>query len=351
MDLKAIIELLGKEHGAADEITGAFLEDAVTSFSVKPAAATNAIRQLQASDPSGFALSAVRLLAAKTEKSPGLQYVAGLLFAGNLLIDPLLDEDALPLDAAISLARNLAAAEPILDGRLLHKLLANAGGEVRGVKTSAALRALRLVEAISDCSRLSSYLIQMLRHPSAEVRSKVALLLGRANLNLPRVKKLLGSEDPRLRANTVESLWGNQSAAVREVLRDAVNDSSARASMNALAELCRQGDQGAFERIGHSAVSHDPVVRSRGAWAMGECGNPEFGPALDKLSTDPDTHVREMAQKSRLKLRKPELQKVPVIDEEARGIPAPGPASAPVSAMDESAPAQEKLLTPSVSSS
>lgn len=41
MDLKAIIELLGKDS-AADEMTGAFLDDAVASFSTKPAAATNA---------------------------------------------------------------------------------------------------------------------------------------------------------------------------------------------------------------------------------------------------------------------------------------------------------------------
>lgn len=338
MDLKAIVELLGKERGAVDEMIGAFLEDAVASFSTKPVAATNAIRQLQATEPSGFAFSAVRLLATRTEKSPGIQYLAGLLFAGNLVMDLLLNEDALPLDAAISLARNLATAEPILDGRLLHRLLADAGGEVRGIKTSAALRALRLVEAISDCTRLSSYLIQLLRHPSAEVRSKVALLLGRANLNLARVKKFMGSEDARLRANTVESLWGHQSAAVREVLREAVQDSSARASMNALAELCRQGDAEAFETINHSAASSDPVERSRGAWAMGECGKPEFAAALEKLAADADPRVRDMAQLSRGKLREPEPQKAPVIDEEARGVTQP-------------APAQEKLLTPSVSSS
>jgi hypothetical protein len=323
MDLKAIIELLGKENGPADEMTGAFLDDAVASFSTKPAAATNAIRQLQARDPSGFALAAVRLLAEKTEKSPGVQYVAGLFFAGNLLIAPLLDEDALPLGAAIALARNLATAEPTLDSRLLHKLLTNAGGEVQAIQASTALRALRLVDAISDCSRLSSYLIQLLRHPSAEVRSKVALLLGRANFNLARVKNFLTSDDARLRANTVESLWGNQSSAVQEVLRGAVKDSSGRASMNALLELTRQGDKQAFDQIGQAAGGFDATQRSRAAWAMGECGNPEFAPLLDKLSEDQDLQVRDMARKSRAKLRpaQPESKEaVPVVDEEARGV-------------------------------
>lgn len=321
MDLKAIIELLGKD-GAADEMTGAFLDDAVASFSSKPAAATNAIRQLQQSDPSGFALAAVRLLAAKTEKSPGVQYIAGLLFAGNLLIDPLLDEEALPLDAAISLARNLATAEPVLDARLLRKLLGNAGGEARAIRTSAALRALRLVEAISNCSRLTSYLIQLMRHPSPEVQSKVALLLGRANLNLTRVKNFLNSEDGRMRANVIESLWGYESPAVTDLLRERASDSSARASMNALLALCRQGDREAFDRIAHAAQAYDAVQRSRAAWAMGESGDPEFAAILEKLEADAEPRVREMAQKARAKLRRPK-SRAPEIpqDEEARGVP------------------------------
>jgi hypothetical protein len=319
VDFKAILELLGK-GSAADEMTGAFLDDAVASFHTKPAAAANAIRQLQASHPPEFALAAVRLLAAKTEESPGVQYVAGLLFAGNLLIDPLLDEDALPLDSAISLARNLATTEPVLDARLLQKMLTNAGDDVRGIKASMALRALRLVESISDCSRLSSYLVKLLRHPSGEVQSKVALLLGRANLNLTRVKDFLASDDARLRANTIESLWGQHSSGVQEILQGAIHDSSPRASMNAVLELCRQGDVEARERIGHAAGSNDPAQRSRAAWAMGETGDPGFAPVLDKLAADPDAHVQEMAKKCRAKLRPPDPPpKPPPLDEEARG--------------------------------
>lgn len=335
MDLKAIIELLGEENGPADEVTAGLLE-AVASFSSTPGAATSAIRQLQAGNPSGFAFAAVRLLAGETERSAGMQYVAGLFLAGNLLIPPLLDEAALPLGAAIALARNLsarnmsacnvAAAEPALDSRLLQKLLTNAGGEVQSIQVPAALRALRLVEAISDCSRLSSYLIQLLRHPSPEVRSKVALLLGRANFNLTRVKQLLASDDARLRANTVESLWGNRSVAVQQVLREASKDSSGRTSMNALLELTRQGDQEAFERIRQAARGFDATQRARSAWAMGESGNPEFAPLLDKLSEDQDSQVRAMARTSRGKLRQAQYESkdaaAPVVDEEARGADA-----------------------------
>ncbi len=328
MDLKLVIELLGGNSAPADDMTGAFLEDAVATFSSNPAGATNSIRQLQASDPSMFALAAVRMLATRTEKSPGLQYVAGLVFAGNLLIDPLLDETAMPIESAISLARNLAAAEPILDARLMHKLLAGAGGEVKSIPAPAALRVLRLAAAISDCSRLTSYLIQFLRHPSPEVCSKAALLLGRANLNLPRVRSFLNSNDARVRANAIESLWGQRAPGVETILREAVNDSSVRASINALLALCRDGDHEAFERLSHMATSHDPVRRSGAAWAMGQTEDPRFALLLDKLLEDDDPKVRAMAQKSKPKLREEKpVEMKPPENEVPSQVESPAPAA------------------------
>lgn len=310
MDLKQVVELLGGSGPAPDDMTTAFLE---ATFSSKPTQAATAIRQLQASDPCGFLRAAVSLLAAKTGKSPGLQYVAGLVTAGNLLIDPLLDENAMPLDSALSLARNLAAAEPILDARLLCKLLSNAGGEVKAIPAPAALRVLTLTGAISDCSRLTSFLIQFLRHPSPDVRSKAALLLGRANLNLPRVRNFLNSSDARVRANAVESLWGHDASGVEVILREAVNDTSARASINALLALCRAGDGEAFDRLCRMAGSQDPLRRGGAAWAMGESGAPEFAASLDKLAEDENEKVRAMAQRSRKKLREPNPEGKPAL--------------------------------------
>src|SRR5580693_7473253 len=100
MDLKLILDLLGQQHVPGDEMTGAFLDDAVAIFAANPAAATNSIRQLHESDPPGFLLAAVRLLTSTEEKSPGMQCVDGLMFAGNLLIDALLDSRILGLQPA-----------------------------------------------------------------------------------------------------------------------------------------------------------------------------------------------------------------------------------------------------------
>ena len=307
MDVKPAIELSGEEPRAAQDAgrVARALEDALACYAANPAAATSAIRRLHADDSSGFRRALMRVLTTEREKSPALQFVAGLAFTGRLPLDPLLDEGALPIGAAIALARNFSHVDPLLDARLMQKLIARAHGNVESIDSSAAQRALRLVAEISDCSRLSSSLIQLLNHPDSGVRSKAALLLGRSNVNLSRVKSFLSSGDARLRASAVESLWGHRSAQAKEMLREAAKDSCGRASINALLALCRHGDSEAREQLSQLADSPDAAKRSGAAWAMGESGDPQFAPLLEKLAGDEDSKVGAMAARSRLKLRPP----------------------------------------------
>jgi hypothetical protein len=302
MDLRGIFESLGQEHVPGEEMTAGFLEDAVAGFAVNPTAATSAIRQLQASNPPGFVLAAVRLLISTEEKSPGLQYVAGLMFAGNLLVDALLDHGMLVERSAVALARNLAMVEPLLDVRLFQKMLANAAGDFLAVKEETVLRVLTLVEAISDCSRLSTYLVRMLNHPSSSVRCRVVILLGRSNLNLNRIKNFMSSADPHLRASAVESLWGRQDRQILGILTEASKDPHGKVAINALVGLCRTGDQDACDRLARMAGSPDPSVRANVAWAMGEAGGAGSTPVLTKLEEDADEEVRAMAARSLRKL-------------------------------------------------
>jgi len=338
MDLKQILELLGKEHLQGDEMTGAFLDDCIAGFASNPAGATNAIRQIHSSDPSGFVLAALQMLTSAEERSPGMQYVAGLMFSGNVLIDALIDKRILGLEAATALARHLAAAEPLLDARLVSRILAKAAGDIRAVEVDTALRVLGLAGAISDCSRLSSYLVQLMRHPSSHVRSKATLLLGRANLNLSRVKGFLASDDVRVRANAVESLWGFRSDEVLGVLRDARKDSHGRVAINALVGLCKAGDRDAYDRLKRMAGSTTAAIRAGAAWAMGELGNQEFDPLLADLEQDADGKIRAMAARSRAKLTPPEPAKPePAKPEPAKPEPAKEAAASPAENQPESA--------------
>ncbi|MGH9593902.1 MAG: HEAT repeat domain-containing protein [Bryobacteraceae bacterium] len=306
MDIKQILELLDAEQLPGNDATSDFLSDAVASFPSRSASAATTIRRLQTGDPSGFAVAAVRLLASAEQRSPGAEYIASLVTAGNLWIEPLLDERVLSLEAAVPLAAKLVAVERCLDVQLVDKLVANAGGDVSAIPSATALRVLELVDAISDCSRLASHLVRFLRHPNAKVHSKAALLLGRANKNLTRVKNLLVSDDMRVRANAVESLWGHPGQDVRKMLWEATEDKSGRVVVNALLGLCQTGDRDAYLRLETLAQAADPALRSGAAWAMGETGDPDFGEALEKLEQDGDAKVRAVAEKSRQKLHGPE---------------------------------------------
>jgi hypothetical protein len=246
------------------------------------------------------------MLTTREEKTPGLQYVAGLMFSGNVLIDALIDTRILGLEAATALAQNLATAEPLLDARLVNRIMTKAAGDIRMVGVETALRVLALAGAISDCSRLSSYLVQLMRHPSSHVRSKATLLLGRANLNLSRIKGFLASDDARVRANAVESLWGLRSLEVLGVLRDASKDKHGRVAINALVGLCKAGERDAYEHLKRMGASTTAATRVGAAWAIGELGDLEFAPILAELEHDADEKIRAMAARSRIRMTPPQ---------------------------------------------
>jgi len=308
MDFKPILELLENERVSGEEMTEALLQEALADFSTNSASAMRAIRRLQTSDTLGLVIGALRLLVSNEgstkERSRGLQYIASLLTSGDLLPQLFLDDRILSSQAVATLARQAAAIHPLLDVRLVGFVLAN-GGSDGGAQSAVVLRALALVEAISDCSRLAPSLVQLLRHPCARVRSKAALLLGRANRNLARVGSLLASPDDRLRANAVESLWGDRRHEVLKILGKASHDKCGRVMVNALLGLCKAGDFEAHSRLLKLAENADPALRCGAAWAMGESSDREFGEALATLAHDADVKVRAMAAKSRDKLLSP----------------------------------------------
>ncbi|HEY4363635.1 MAG TPA: HEAT repeat domain-containing protein [Bryobacteraceae bacterium] len=193
--------------------------------------------------------------------------------------------------------------DALADVRVMREVLAQGGGDVRNTNPEMVLRALRLVDSISDGSRLTSYLVQLLRHPSPQVRSKATLLLGHANLNINRVRGFLLSSDTRLRANAVESLWGHAGREnVRQLLWEASRDRNNRVMVNALLGLCKAGDRGAFARLAALSDSPNPRVRSGAAWAMGETGDAAFAATIEKLAQDTDEGVAGIAARARKKL-------------------------------------------------
>ena len=306
MHINLIRELPISKRPSGKQTTSSLFQDAVTAFARDRGPAIQLVGRLQSIDPAGLAHAAVQVLSSAEDKSPGLKNAVGLLTAGKLLAGLLLNNHVLQHGQATSLARKVVSIEPLLDVHLVRRLVDNAAGKVSAIKNAEALHALELVDAISDCSRLGSYLIQFLNHPHDKVRSKAALMLGRSNWNLTRLESLLASDDSRLRANAVESLWGHRHGDVRKILWNATEDPSGRVVINALLGLCLVRDREAHSLLAELAKASDPTLRSGAAWAMGESGDQEFGEELEKLAADGDAKVRAMAEKSQKKLHRPE---------------------------------------------
>ena len=155
MDFESIFAVLGREHIADNHATLASVQQALSGFCVNPSRSIAAIQSLRNDSPSKFTLAAVRILVDAHTSTPGLKYLAGLITTEELFLDPLLDEDLLPLPAALQLAVKVAEVDPLVEVQLLRHLLARTHGKIGAAKDSVALRALALVDKISDCSRLA----------------------------------------------------------------------------------------------------------------------------------------------------------------------------------------------------
>jgi hypothetical protein len=158
-------------------------------------------------------------------------------------------------------------------------------------------RILGILPVLSDTSLLP-LLLQLSRHPSSRVRSKVSLLIGRINRNSKWVEKQMLEPDPRVRANAVEALWGVDSEEARELLWKCATDCNNRVAGNALAGLYCLGETESIRLALDMAAHPSADFRATAAWAMGKSEDPRFMPALSSLAVDSASRARANARRS-----------------------------------------------------
>lgn len=287
-----------------EEDARASMKAAVADFAANPVGATAILQSLQNANSRVFA-SAASLLLSVSDSSPAVNTIARLAAQDPHVIDLVLQETPLPPSAARLATRHLTGAEPLFGIRVIRKVIQDFK-DVHNIPPSVALRLLQILDQPLDCSRLTPYLIQLMRHPSQHVRSKCVLLLGRGNLNMSRTREYLASQDPRIRANAVESLWDREDASTVKILQECSGDSHHRVAVTALAGLSRMGNAKASARLVNLASSAEPVVRAAAAWGLGHAKRPEtmgeFKNVLETLTVDPEPNVQKMARTSLEKL-------------------------------------------------
>ena len=266
---------------------------------IDPAMAARALELLAAVSQKMRILSAA--LPSSEAADPARQYLPVLLLANGL--EPLCDPERLSLDEEIRITRALMQIDPLLDTKLARRLSGSAKPGAGGLDGAKAERTLELLAAASEKRRVLPMLVQLMRHPNSRLRSKAALLVGRASQNVQTREQMKAEADPRVRANTIEALWGMDTPAARTALWEATLDPNNRVVGNALLGLYRLGDLTTIRLMLEMAQHPHPLFRSTAAWVMGETGDPRFLPALARMVREPDRKARHSAFRaiSRLK--------------------------------------------------
>ncbi len=280
------------------------LQTLTETFARSPMVAARELRRLLDADYKAFLESALKVMKGK-ELQPAHQYMLTLLATRNLIVTRLADPAGLETAEAVEIARHLQSAN---DSSLATKLLAcivPARGAVAAVADKASLlRVLEIVGAIASDARVVPQLSQLLEHADVEVRSKVALALGRINKSPAWVQARLTEPDARVRANAVESVWGLGSAEARQIFETALRDPDNRVAGNGALGLYRCGDLNSAEELAGMLVRPEPLFRATAAWAMGATGDPRFLGQLASGTNDRDARVRQNVLRAMCRIRR-----------------------------------------------
>jgi HEAT repeat protein len=240
-------------------------------------------------------------------------YVIKLLIGRDLLVDALCDP-ALSREQAIAVGRAASRIDPITYVTLA-KFLAERGAPDDTVRPAELMRLMEVMVEVSGFARVFPSLKRMSRHPNPNIRSKAVLLVGRGSPASGWLQNRLSEPDPRIRANTVESLWGLGTDEARALLLAAARDDNNRVSGNALLALYRLGEPSAEPALRKMAENDSAQFRATAAWAMGEIAEPQFAVLLARLVADSSQIVRKRAFSA--------LGKV-AAKTRAKAVPSPG---------------------------
>jgi HEAT repeat protein len=281
----------GQESTLADEARTTLLALS-RDFDGQGADNRRLIRDLAEQDWHIFYSAAIEVLKNQHDSNCGL-YVIKLLIGRDLLVDALCDP-ALSRERAIAVARAAARIDPMTDVTLA-KFLAERGAADDTVRASELMRLMEIMVEVTSFVRVLPALKRMLRHPDPHIRSKAVLMIGRGNPASGWLQNRFSEPDPRIRANTVESLWGVDTEETRALLLAAARDDNNRVAGNALLALYRLGEPSAGSEVRKMAEHDSALFRASSAWVMGEIAEPQFAGLLARLVGDSSQIVRKRA--------------------------------------------------------
>lgn len=251
------------------------------------------IRRMLDEDRAAFLKSALQVLKGDMDSS-GAHYLVALILGNGMLVAALCDSE-LGKDKAVALARAASRIDPNIDVFLARTLADRVAAPECSAGFEADALLMEILGVISDGTRIFASLVRLLRHSSPQIRSKAVLLIGRGNRSPRWLRQRLSDNDPRIRANAAEALWGVDSEDARDLLQSLVRDSNNRVAGNAVLGLYRLGEASVIPELMAMARHESALFRATAAWVMGETGDPRFVEAVAALLREPHPVIRKRA--------------------------------------------------------
>jgi hypothetical protein len=273
-------------------LVGNFENDAVAS--------RKQIRDMFEGDRESFYAAGIDILRTAGE-SRGAQCLLAVLAANGLLLRALCNPD-LSREKAVELGRLARRVDPVIDVALARSLAdSSLGQNTAGIADPC--RIMEIICEIAEPGRIMPSLMRLMRHRDANIRSKAVKMIGRGSHSVKWVMGRLSENDPRVRANAIESLWGVDSPEAQTLLNFAASDTGSRVAGNALLGLYYLGDSSVLPEIIKLAAHEAESFRSTAAWLMGQTADPRFTDALRRMIMDTDPLVRKHALASLAQIR------------------------------------------------
>ena len=263
----------------------------------RPEDLATAVGLLAVQSPGLFFAAALSLLGSATDPAARRRICVAVADCPEFWME-LLAAGRFSRSELLDVGRYLMGIEGLMDVRLVRFLPGRTMSDSK-LPLEAVLRALDLLDQLSPGSRLILLVNHLTQHANQRIASKATILVGRRLRNQDWVAQHLDSGDGRVRASTVEGLWGVQSPSARRELWACLKDKNNRVVGNALIGLHRLGEPRVNEFVKRMIEDERPSFRWTAAWVMGQIGAGEFVEYLDRAVNDKEPHVRRAAERAR----------------------------------------------------
>lgn len=267
---------------------------ALADFLSDPQTHGRNLRKLADSDWDTFAGQAEPVIEAG-EDCLKVRYLLAIYSSRSMLVPYLARLMAAKRDVGRRVTRLAARIDPELDRSVARAVLGVEKGE-GGAQAQTAL-----LEVLAESDRLEQIIptLDPLRESGdPKVRSKMALLVGRAARAQSWIKLLREDPDARVRANAIESLWSQGGAFAAVCYELGIRDEHQRVVANSLVGMYLLGDPRSISLLAGMAEHPEKTFRGSAAWAMGETRDGRFVPVLWRMRRGGDPELAEIAASS-----------------------------------------------------